>query len=206
MNRFITFEGIDGTGKTTQIKRLAAALTGDGYTVCRTYEPGGSPIGADIRSILLDKSRTELTAQTETLLYFADRREHLQHIILPALRRGEIVLCDRFLDATYAYQTGGRQLPAALVDRLSEEVVGEAMPQLTFLFDCPPEVVIDRIRRRGKPNRFDSQTAPFYERVRQCYLRRAQSDPERFVTIDAAAEPDATHQVLRQTLTERGVY
>ncbi|WP_295880745.1 dTMP kinase [uncultured Thiohalocapsa sp.] len=186
---FITLEGIEGAGKTTQRTAVADWLRAAGLTVLVTREPGGSEIAERIRSLLLDPANTGMHPDTELLLMFAARAEHLRRRILPALAAGTWVVCDRFTDATYAYQGGGRGVPMARIAALEQLVQGERRPDLTLLLDLPAAVGLARARGRSAPDRFESEQIQFFERVRDAYCKRAAAEPGRFRRIDAAREP-----------------
>lgn len=188
---FITLEGIEGAGKTTQREAVADCLRDAGLDVLVTREPGGSDIAERIRALLLDPGNAGMHGDTELLLMFAARAEHLHRRILPALDAGTWVVCDRFTDATYAYQGGGRGVPAARIAMLEQLVQGDRRPDLTLLFDLPAEVGLSRARGRSVPDRFESEALHFFERVRETYLARAGAEPGRIVRIDAARAPEA---------------
>lgn len=196
---FITLEGIEGAGKSTQIAPLADALAGRGLAVVRTREPGGAPIAERLRAVLLDPDNRGMTETAELLLMFAARAEHLERTIRPALAAGSWVLCDRFTDATYAYQGGGRGLDPARIALLEDLVQGALRPDLTLLFDLPPELGLERARRRGgRPDRFELERERFFAAVRATYLARASAEPVRYRLIDATQTADAvTAQVVR---------
>jgi dTMP kinase len=188
---FITLEGIEGAGKTTQRDVVAGCLREAGLQVIVTREPGGSDIAERIRTLLLDPANVGMHADTELLLMFAARAEHLHRRILPALGAGTWVVCDRFTDATYAYQGGGRGLPVEHIATLEQLVQRDHRPDLTLLFDLPAEVGLARARGRSAPDRFESEQVQFFERVREAYLARAALEPARMLTIDAGREPEA---------------
>ncbi|MCL2160464.1 MAG: dTMP kinase [Betaproteobacteria bacterium] len=199
--RFITFEGVDGAGKSTQITLLAEALRARGHDVLCTREPGGTELGERLRELLLGM---EMHLDTEAMLMFAARREHLAAVIEPALAAGTWVVCDRFTDATYAYQVGGRGLEAARCDALEAWVHPRLKPDLTLLFDLSPALAATRMQANGAvPDRFEREQREFFERVRAAYLDRAQREPERFHVIDAAREPGAIAQEIAAVLGER---
>ncbi|WP_373507246.1 dTMP kinase [Thiocapsa sp.] len=185
--RFITLEGIEGAGKSTHMAHLSALLSALGIQVVTTREPGGSPVAERIRGLLIDPENTGMDETAELLLMFAARAEHLAKTIRPALASGIWVLCDRFTDATYAYQGGGRGLDPARIALLESLVQGELRPDLTLLFDLPPELGLARARGRGAADRFESETLEFFEAVRAVYLERAHANPRRYRLIDAAA-------------------
>ena len=181
--KFITFEGIDGAGKSTHIAGVAELVRSRGLAVVSTREPGGTPLGEKFRELLL---REPMHLETEALLMFAARREHLAQVIEPALARGDWVICDRFSDATYAYQGGGRGLDKRKFAVLEQWVHGHLQPDLTFLFDLAPALASERIAAQGRElDRFEQEIADFHVRVRQAYLERAASAPERIRVVDA---------------------
>lgn len=187
---FLSFEGIDGAGKTTHVDALAQALREQGHTVLRTREPGGTPLAEALRELVLHQP---MDALTESLLVFAARRDHVQTVIRPALARGELVLCDRFTDASFAYQGGGRGFDLAILARLEQWVQGDPQatdapvlqPDLTVWFDLPPEVAAARLDGARRPDRFEQQAVDFFVRVREGYHQRQCAAPGRFVRIDA---------------------
>jgi len=185
--KFITLEGIDGAGKTTHLAWLAAFLRDRGIEVTVTREPGGTPTGERLRELLLDGAQ-RLRPETETLLVFAARREHLDTVIVPALQTGRWVLCDRFTDATFAYQGGGSGVSWEKIRVLEEWVQGTLQPDVTFLFDVAPEAGRSRSGKIKPPDRFEQEKEAFFERVRAGYLRRAGEHPERIWVVDANLE------------------
>lgn len=201
--RFITVEGGEGAGKSTQIERIGAWLAEHGFTVIHTREPGGTRLAEQIRSTLLDAGNVPVSELTELLLMFAARAQHLDELIRPALARGECVLCDRFTDATWAYQGGGRGLPPESIAALENLVHGDLQPELTLLLDLPVSLGLERVARRGEADRFEREPEAFFERVRRCYLERAAAEPGRFVVIDAAPGPDEVWARIEQVLQER---
>lgn len=196
---FITLEGPEGAGKSTNQAYLAARLRTVGMTVCLTREPGGTPLAERIREILLSPSDEVMAVDTELLLLFAARAQHLACVIEPALARGEVVICDRFTDATYAYQGGGRGVSVDRISVLEQFVQGTRVPDLTLVFDLPVEVGLSRAAARGKLDRFEQEGQIFFEAVRQCYLKRARSDLARYSVIDAS-QPLADVQEHLDTL------
>ena len=184
--KFITFEGIDGAGKTTHLgwfrERLEQKVASTGRAVVMTREPGGTPLGEQIREIVLHQ---KMDLETEALLMFAARREHLAQVIEPALARGDWVLSDRFTDATFAYQGGGRGLPRDKLETLERWVQGGFQPDMTVLFDVPPETASERRSAARAPDRFESESDAFFTRTRTEYLRRAEEAPYRFDIIDS---------------------
>jgi dTMP kinase len=184
--RFITFEGVEGAGKSSQIPPLADWLRGRGIAVVTTREPGGSPIAERIRAVLLDRDNTGMSETAELLLVFAARAEHLDKVIEPALAAGTWVLCDRFTDATYAYQGGGRGVDGARIRLLEDLVQGALRPDLTLVFDLPAALGLARARGRGEPDRFESERLAFFDAVRRVYLERASAWPERYRVLDGS--------------------
>lgn len=193
--RFITFEGIDGAGKSTHIETVADVLRERGIPFVATREPGGTRLGEQLRGLILAKP---MTPMTETLLMFAARSEHVARIIQPALRAGQWVLCDRFTDATYAYQAGGRGLDPGFIAVLEQWVHPDLQPDLTLLFDVPAEVAEERRKQAREADRFESEHANFFASVRSHYLLRAGHDPKRFFVVDGTRSVE----VVRSQLTE----
>lgn len=183
---FITLEGPEGAGKSTNRTYLAELLRQQGRQVLETREPGGTPLAEAIRALLLTPNPEEsLSVDTELLLMFAARAQHLDQVIRPALARGEVVLCDRFTDATYAYQGGGREVPECRIGILENFVQGVLQPDLTFLFDLPVAQGMARVVARGRLDRFEQEQQEFFGRVRKTYLERAKRFPERYRMVDA---------------------
>lgn len=187
--RFVTFEGIEGVGKSTQLAAAAAWLRGRGLEPVTTREPGGTAVGEALRGILLDPATGALCPRAELLLVFAARAEHLDKVVRPALAAGRIVLCDRFTDATYAYQGGGRGVDPAHIAVLEDLVQQGLRPDLTVLLDAPPELGLARSRRRSDLDRFEAESVAFFAAVRACYLARAQAEPGRIRVVDASRTP-----------------
>lgn len=185
--KFITLEGVDGAGKSTHIPALAALLRESGQELMVTREPGGTPLGEKLRELLLHDA---MDPATETLLMFAARQEHLLQVILPALARGAHVLSDRFTDATFAYQSGGRGLPRARIAELESWVQGDFQPDLTLLFDLPVSISSQRLAGARHPDRFEQLDHRIFDRIRNAYLERAKQFPERFRIIDASQPRD----------------
>ncbi len=181
---FITLEGGEGAGKTTNLEFIRDQLERQGKRVVVTREPGGTPLGENIRAIFLGEG--EISPETELLLVFAARAQHLRDVIEPALAAGAWVVCDRFTDASYAYQGGGRQVSPELIRRLEEMVQNGLKPDLTILFDAPVEVGMARAKRRGASDRMESEDVEFYERVRIAYLQLAEHNPKRIKVIDSS--------------------
>lgn len=183
---FITVEGGEGAGKTTQLEGIRACLEQAGHPVLLTREPGGTALGEALRALLLAQRPEGMAADTEALLMFAARAEHLAQVIRPALAAGQWVVCDRFTDASYAYQGGGRGLPLERLAVLEQWVQGGLRPDLTLLFDVPVAVGLERVAQRGAANRFEQEARAFLERVRTVYRQRAAADPARYRVVDAA--------------------
>jgi dTMP kinase len=196
--RFISFEGIDGAGKSTHIAALQQWLQAKGHEVLLTREPGGSPLAEQLRELVLHQAMDPLC---ETLLVFAARRDHLRTVIEPALARGATVLCDRFTDATFAYQGGGRGFSLAVLDQLEAWVQEGRQPDLTLWFDLPPAVAAARRAAVRSPDRFESQDDAFFGRVREGYLQRLNADPQRFARLDAALAPEAVWLQIEAVLS-----
>lgn len=200
--KFITFEGIDGAGKSTHIDAVRSLLAARGKTVVVTREPGGTELGEAIRSLFLDRA---MSPHSEALLVFAARREHLERVVWPALARGDWVLCDRFSDATFAYQGGGRGLGFECVAALAQWVHPNFMPDLTLLFDLARDAAQERVAQRGAADRIESEAAEFHDRVRTAYLARAEAEPERIKVLSSDQSRDTvrarvlacTQQLLR---------
>ncbi len=184
--KFITVEGIEGVGKTTNIDFIHQQLQAAGRDVVLTREPGGTPLGEAIRGLLLDPVYTGMDSTCELQLMFAARAEHLAKVVWPALEQGQWVLCDRFTDATYAYQGGGRGIDGGVIARLEELVQGDFRPDLTLLLDVPVEIGLARASKRGALDRFEQEKVAFFERVRNAYLEMAQRSPDRYRVIDAS--------------------
>ncbi|MDH1261508.1 MULTISPECIES: dTMP kinase [unclassified Pseudomonas] len=193
---FVTLEGPEGAGKSTNREYLAERLRAQGIEVLLTREPGGTPLAERVRELLLAPSDEPMAADTELLLVFAARAQHLAQVIQPALARGCVVLCDRFTDATYAYQGGGRGLSEARIAVLEDFVQGALRPDLTLVFDLPVEIGLARAAARGRLDRFEQEGREFFEAVRQTYLRRAAAEPQRYSILDAAQPLSAVQQAL----------
>ncbi len=201
--RFITLEGIDGAGKSTHVEWLAAEVRRRGHATVTTREPGGTELGEALRALVL---RQPMTHDTETLLMFAARREHLERVIRPALARGDWVLCDRFTDATYAYQGGGHGVDRSRIRQLEEWIHGDCQPDLTLLFDVPPPVSrarLDRSEAEGRTlDKFEREASAFFDRVRDAYLERAKADPRRFRVVDSTRPVAEVRALLDAHLAE----
>jgi dTMP kinase len=206
--KFITFEGLDGCGKSTQLARLAEKLTQQGLSVVVTREPGGTDAGEKIRRLLLDTRTSGLAPMAELALMFASRAQHIQEVILPGLDAGQIVLCDRFTDSSEAYQGGGRKLGSRPVLELHRVLSGDLKPDLTILMDSDVDSSVERARRRNvargtsdrDEGRFEKENRAFFTRVRNAYLEIAKREPERVAVIDARGTPDRTHTKILQTV------
>jgi dTMP kinase len=199
----LSFEGIEGSGKTTQIHLLADRLRSLGYLVIETREPGGSPISEQIRSVLLAPGNRAMDARCELLLYLASRVQHLTDIILPSMEKGAVVLCDRYADATLAYQGYGRGLGASVTRQLIHFASGGLVPNLTILLDIPVGVGLERKRRAGSMDRLDLEEDVFHDRVRKAYLRIARQEPRRVRVISGTTPPDLVAQAVRRIVEER---
>jgi dTMP kinase len=210
--KFITFEGLDGTGKSTQMRKLAGALRAAGHKVVETREPGGTATGEKIRRVLLDSATEGLSPLAEMALMFASRAQHIAEVIQPALERGQIVLCDRFTDSTEAYQGSGRKLGSEVVLKLHRALCGDLQPDLTILLDSDPAKSVGRARRRNQrashgadknvgkhhsdENRFEQQNRAFFTRVHEGYLAIAARERQRVVAVDASGTPAQTHRKI----------
>jgi dTMP kinase len=212
--KFITLEGLDGTGKSTQMRKLAAALRAAGHKVVETREPGGTAAGEKIRKVLLDSSTAGLAPLAEMALMFASRAQHIAEVIEPGLAAGSVVLCDRFTDSTEAYQGSGRKLGSDAVLELHRVLCGDLQPDLTLLLDSNPAASLGRARRRNKrvsksgsrshdENRFEQETRAFFARVREGYLAIARREPGRVVTVDARGTPEQTHQRILEVVRRK---
>ncbi|MGA0607189.1 dTMP kinase [Phenylobacterium sp. VNQ135] len=202
--RFITFEGGEGAGKSTQVKRLAARLEAQGHEVVTTREPGGSPGAESIRDLVLKGSADRWSPVTETLLMYAARRDHIERVIRPALERGAFVVCDRFADSTRAYQGAAGGTAPALIAALETHILEDVRPDLTLVFDLPPEVGLERAHARaGSEMRFESKGLAFHTRLREGFRAIAAAEPERCAVIDATASMDAVEAAVWQAVAER---
>lgn len=200
--KFITLEGIEGAGKSSHLAFIEAWLQRVGKTVLRTREPGGTPLGESIRQILLDHRNTAMTSDTELMLMFAARAQHLAQVIRPALARGDWVVCDRFTDATYAYQGGGRGVDSQRIAALEDWVQGTLRPDLTVLLDVPEDVGLKRAGERGEKDRFEREQAEFFARVRASYLKLAQLHPARYRVLDASRPLADVQNQIQMVLEE----
>lgn len=201
--RFITFEGIDGSGKSTQLRMLVEKLRVRGIDLIATREPGGTPLGRRLREVFLETEET-VAPIAELLLFASDRAQHVELLIKPALSEGKVVISDRYADATFAYQGSGRGFPETTVDQVIELATGGLRPDLTLFFDLPVETALTRTRTRndaGEPvNRMDAETADFYTRVRAAYLRLAEKESGRFRVIDASGSVEEIHACVMQAV------
>ncbi|MFH1154250.1 MAG: dTMP kinase [Pseudomonadota bacterium] len=207
---FITLEGIEGSGKTTQVSRMALFFSQMGYETVVTREPGDTGVGMRIRSILLDPESRGMSSLCELLLYGADRAQHLEDIILPALRAGKVVLCDRFADATRAYQGAARGMDRDLIEKIHAIVVQGLEPDLTLLFDLDPSAGLERTfrdlesgQRDGKESRFEQEKLNFHQRVRAGYLELAAREKERFWIVDASLDPEQVFEQIKKAIRTR---
>jgi dTMP kinase len=220
--KFITFEGLDGTGKSTQLRKLAAALRAAGHTVVETREPGGTATGEKIRRVLLDSKTEDLSSLAEMALMFGSRAQHIAEVIRPAIDRGHIVLCDRFTDSTEAYQGYGRKLGSENVLKLHRILCGDLQPDLTILLDHDPAMSLNRARRRNQAaargsnipgksaakhssdeNRFEQQNRAFFARVHEGYRTIAKREPKRVATVDASGTPGQTHRKIMEIVGKK---
>ena len=183
---FITLEGIEGVGKSTAVETVASTMISIGKDVLVTREPGGTSIGEQVREILLSRKNERITPTTELFLLLAARNQHLQEVVVPALELGKCVICDRYIDATFAYQGAGRKLGDALVSQANALIPDLPIPDLTLLLDATPELGLKRVEMRGLSDRFEIESNTFFENVRDCYLRRASEQPQRILLVDAS--------------------
>lgn len=198
--KFITIEGGEGVGKTTNIAFIQGLLAEKGIETVVTREPGGTPLAEEIREVLIKNREEAVVSETELLLMFAARAQHLHRLILPAIEAGKWVISDRFTDATYAYQSGGRGVPAEKVALLENFVQGEFRPDLTLLLDAPIEVGMQRARDRGKLDRFEEEQQTFFEKVRANYLERSQQESGRFKIVDASKSLESVQESIQEQL------
>jgi len=196
--KFITLEGMDGAGKSTHIPNIIELLKTRGVEVVSTREPGGTKLGEQLRTLLLHEA---MHPETETLLMFAARREHIANVIEPALARGAYVLSDRFTDATYAYQYGAKGVSSDKIKQLETWVQGDLQPDMTLLFDVPVEISLARLASAREPDKFERENANFFEKLRQAYLARAKDNPWRFYIIDANQAPDKVKVIVEKVMS-----
>jgi dTMP kinase len=211
--KFITFEGLDGSGKSTQIAKLARGLRARGVSVIITREPGGTTTGEKIREVILHSATSGLSPYAEMALMFASRAQHIHEVILPAIAEGRVVLCDRFTDSTEAYQGGGRKLGSKPVLHLHELLCGNLQPDLTILLDNEVSATVERARRRNRQhkhkrpdkdeNRFEQESRAFFGRVRHAYLAIATREPNRVQVVDARGTPRETHAVIMELVRKK---
>lgn len=199
---FITLEGVEGAGKSTLMTYIAELFGTKGMEIVQTREPGGTKTGEQIRNILLDSKNVGVTDDTELLLMFAARSQHIDEVIKPALADGKIVICDRFTDASYAYQGGGRGIDSSRIQLLEDWVQQGLKPNLTLLFDLDVETGLRRASKRSEADRFEQEQLSFFEKIRTCYLQRAKQEPERFRIIDAAQSFDNVKQQIQDLLKD----
>ena len=199
---FISFEGTEGVGKSTLIATLQKALIQLGFEVVLTREPGGTPLAEKIRGLLLEPNQEQMANTTELLLLYAARAQHVAQVILPALAQGKVVLCDRFVDASLAYQHGGRELPREDIDLLTEKFVSK-LPDVTFWLDAPVEVGMQRAKNRGALDRFEQEKLEFFSRVRAVYSQIAEQEPQRVQRLDATQTADVIAQQALQRIQEK---
>ena len=198
--KFITIDGVEGAGKSTQIKFICDYLQAKGINVVLTREPGGTDLGEKIRELLLSTQTQSMHNDSELLLMFAARNEHIHHKIMPALERGDWVLSDRFTDASYAYQGGGRGLDIERIEQLERWVLGDFAPDMTLLLDIPVEQGMSRVESRGEKDRIELEKMDFFQRVRQAYIDRSEKYPDRIKLIDSSKEREHTSQQIQQIL------
>ena len=201
--RFLAIEGVDGAGKSTQLPRVADWLRRNGVETLVTREPGGTPLGESLRALLLDLRFTGMSSSAELLVMFAARAEHLEKRIVPALASGVWVLCERFTDATFAYQGGGRDVDPARIAALEDAVQGDFRPDLVIVLDLPVEIGLRRIARRGAADRFEHENVEFFRRAREVYLDRARKHPGRYVVVDAGVDENAVTEHMIRAISER---
>lgn len=200
--KFITVEGIEGVGKSTNIDVIIDCIETAGHTVVSTREPGGTPLAEDIRELLMSRNDEPIPEIAELLLVFAARSLNVNNVIIPALEAGNWVLCDRFTDSSRAYQGGGRGVPMQTIDRLADWVHGDIAPDLTILLDAPVDIGMQRASRRGAPDRFEQERHDFFQRVRECYLALAVREPERFVVIDTCQPLEDVEAAVRELMQQ----
>lgn len=200
---FVTFEGGEGAGKSTMIARAEQYFRSQGRQVIMTREPGGTRLAERIRELVLGPEHSELSAPSELLLVFAARAQHLSELIRPALQQGKVVLCDRFTDASWAYQGGGRGQPAEFIAALEQGVHGDLQPDLTLLLDLPVDEGLKRMQARGEADRIEQESVDFFERVRAAYLQRTRQFPKRMVVVDASQDIETVWADIRNVLDSR---
>jgi dTMP kinase len=200
--KFISVEGIEGVGKSTNIDVVVRRIEAAGHKVLTTREPGGTPFAEDIRDILMNRNDEPIPEIAEVLLMFAARSFNVNNVIVPALEAGTWVVCDRFTDSSRAYQSGGRGIPMETIDRVADWVHGDTWPDVTILLDAPVEVGMERAGRRSAPDRFEQELHDFFQRVRECYLQIAAREPDRFVVIDTTRTIDEVSSDVANLIDE----
>jgi dTMP kinase len=200
--KLITLEGIEGVGKSSNLRFIATTLENQGIDVLVTREPGGTPLAEDLRKILLADYQEKTYPETELLMLYAGRFQHVESVIKPALAQGRWVLCDRFNDATFAYQGAGRQISLEKIHQLDEWTLGDFAPTLTIILDAPVEVALKRIHTHRQLDRFEKEKSEFFDRIRQAYLARAKRHPERYQIVDASRDLEAVQQSIRELLSQ----
>lgn len=203
MTKFVSFEGMEGVGKSSLIEYLLETLNKKKINVVATREPGGTKVADNLRRIVLESDNEKILPETELLILLAARKQHIEHFIRPHLNDGYIVLSDRFVDASYAYQCGGRGLSPAILDKLNNLMGLNLMPNLTFLLDAPIATCLKRLGNRKKSDRFDREGSDFFEKVRESYLQRAKAEPERFVLIDCDMDFELVCQTVLKKFIDR---
>lgn len=198
--KFLTLEGIEGVGKSSNMQFIAQLLKQSGHDVLLTREPGGTPIAERVRHILLSEFEERTFPKTELLLLYAGRLQHVETVIKPALQAGKWVLCDRFTDATFAYQGAGRGIPLADIELIHQWTLGDFAPEVTFILDAPVELAFSRIHKQRDLDRFEKEQKPFFERIRHHYLSLSQKDPKRYQLIDASQPLPQVQNTLREKL------
>ena len=198
--KFITLEGIEGSGKSTSLNDITAILDERSIKYITTKEPGGGPLGSDLRSMLLNKD-SKISSEVELLLMMADRKDHIENLVIPNLKKGVWVLSDRYLDSTYAYQGGGREIDTSVIDRLAD-ILKLPPPDLTFLFDLPPEAALERAIQRSALDRFESEPIDFHTRIRNAYIKLAENDKKRFKIIDASKDFNGVKEQVVKTMSQ----
>lgn len=199
---FITLEGVEGAGKSSMMNFIAELFTNADRDLIQTREPGGTKTGEQIREILLDSNNIGLTDNTELLLMFSARMQHIEEVIKPALAENKVILCDRFTDASYAYQGGGRGIDTAKIEALETWVQADLKPDLTLLFDLDVQTGLERAGKRSAADRFEQEEQDFFERIRTCYLERAKNEPERFRIIDATQTIENVQTQLKNIIKD----
>ncbi len=200
LGKFITLEGGEGAGKTTNLEFIAKYLEAHGKHVTVSREPGGTPIGEDIRTLLLKKDKQSISKDTELLMIFAARAQHVTEKLLPCIKAGQWIVCDRYIDASYAYQGGGRNMNIQKINVLEEYFANQLKPDLTLLFDVPVDIGMNRVRQRSAPDRFESEEMNFFQSVRDSYLSRALAYPDRIKQIDGSQSLELVQLKITQYL------